>query len=91
MVIWQMTKSSMILSKMCLVELKWVFKKNKYIQFRVNLVSGRYTKIPGVGYTASYSPLVSYTTLNIVLLMWIINKWDYQVIYVEATFIYANL
>ena len=45
-----------------------------------NLVAQRYTQIPGVDFTEKYSPVFPDFTLRVVLIMWLIKKWDSQTI-----------
>ena len=52
-------------------------------RFRERLVARGYTQIPGVDFTENYSTVVTEVTLSIILLMWLINKWDSQTIEVE--------
>ena len=58
---------------------------------RARLVGRRYTKVPGVDFTENYSPVVIDVTLHIILLVWLINKWYSQTIYIEPAFLYAVL
>ena len=62
------------------IDSKWVFKKKRDGQLRSLLVARGYTQILGVEFTENYSSVVTDVLLYIILLMWLINKWDYQTI-----------
>ena len=74
-----------------LVDSKWVFNKNKYDILRSHLVAQRYTKNPEVDFTKNYTTVFSDVTMQVILLMWLINKCYSQLIYVDTTFIYTTL
>ena len=57
----------------CLIDSKWVFKKKIYGQFRALLVAQGYTQIPELNLTKIYSPVITDVTLQVILLMWLIN------------------
>ena len=50
-----------------------------------------YTQIKGVNFTKNYSPVVPDATLHIILLMWLIAKWDSQNIDAVTECLYAVL
>ena len=75
----------------CLIDSKWVFKKKSDGQFWARLLAQGHTQISGLEFTQNYSPVVTDATLCVILLMWLINKWYSQNIYVETLFLYALL
>ena len=62
-----------------------------YGRFGVRLVVGGYTQIPVVDFTENYSPVVTDVTLRVILIMWLINKWDSHTIYTKIAFLYTVL
>ena len=50
------------------------------------IVARRYTQNPGVDFTKNYSPVVTEVTPRLILLVWLINKWDYHNIDTEKAF-----
>ena len=70
----------------CIVESKWVFKKKRGIQLRARLVITGYTKIPGEDFTNKYSPVVTDVKLCVILLMWLLNKYYSNNMYIETEF-----
>ena len=74
-----------------LIDSKWVSKKKIYGQFRSRLVARRYTQISGVYFSENYSPVVTDVTLRVILLMWLIRKWDSRAINIETAFLYPVL
>ena len=71
--------------------IKMGIKEVKDGHFRACLVAQGYTQIPGVYFYENYPPVVSDYTLPIILLMWLINKWDHQFIDSKKVFLYATL
>ena len=74
-----------------LIDSWWLFKKKIDGRFRARLVGCGYTQVPGIDFTENYSPVVTDVTLHIMLLMWLIKKWDSHTIDVETAFLYAVL
>ena len=74
-----------------LINLKWVFKKKRYGQFRAHIVPWGYTQIPGAKFTETYSPVFTDITIRVIILMWLINKWDSQTIDWQNSILYALL
>ena len=74
-----------------LIDSKWVFNRKIYVQFRAFIVGWGYTQDPGIYFTEKYSPVVTDVTLRVILIMWLINKWDYKNIDVEIVFLYSVL
>ena len=74
-----------------LIDSKWLIKKKRYSQFRAGLVARGYTQIPGEDFTKNYSPVVTDFAPHVILLFWLINKWDSDTIDVETAFLYALL
>ena len=70
-----------------LIDSKWVFKKKIDGRFRSRLVARGYNQIKGVEFTKNYSKVVTDTTLRVILLMWLINKWDSCNIDFETAFL----
>ena len=73
----------------CLIYSKWVFKKKRDGRFRESLVALGYPQIPRVDLTENYSPVANDITLCLILIMWLIKKWDSQTIDVETLLLYA--
>ena len=59
-----------------LIDSKLVFMKKIYGQLWPRLVAWGYPQIPGINFTKNYSPVVTDFILRVILLMWLINKWD---------------
>ena len=74
-----------------LIESKLVFKKKRDGRFRTCLVARGYTQIPGLDFTKNYSTVFTDVTLRIILIMCLIDKWDYQTIDIETEFSYTVL
>ena len=50
-----------------------------------------YKTILGVDFTENYSPVVTDLTLRVILIIWLINRWDSHNIDAETAFLYAVL
>ena len=72
-----------------IIESKWVFKKKRYGLFRARLFAQGYTQITRVYFTNNYSPVVTDAKIRIILLMWLIKKWDSHTIDSKPAFLYA--
>ena len=55
------------------------------------LVARVYTQIPGVGLTYNYSSVVTDVILHAMLIIWWINKCNYQTKYIDTEFLYPVL
>ena len=69
-----MSKRNKILPDICLIDSKWVFKKNKYGQFRAHLLERGYTQILGVEINNNYAQVVHEIALRIIILMGLFKK-----------------
>ena len=85
------SKRRNVLPNRHIIDSKWVFKKKRDGQFRACLVGQGYIQVPGIYFTNNYSPVVTDVTLRFILLMWLINKWDSQIIDAETVFLYTVL
>ena len=74
-----------------LVDSKWIFKKKRYGKFWAHMVAWGYTQNTGLDFTKNYSSMITYVTLRATLLIWLINKWASQTIYVETVFLFPVL
>ena len=74
-----------------LLDSTWVFKKKRNGIFRTHLVVQRYIQVPGIHFTDNYSPVVTGSTLPVIMLMWFIKKLDSHSIAAETAFLYAVL
>ena len=73
-----------------LIESIWVFKKKGYGQFMSRLIARGYIQIPGVDFSYYYSPVVSGITLQVILIIWLFNKWNSHNIDIETYFIWNH-
>jgi hypothetical protein len=89
--VWKKTKKFNIPKNRRLIGSKWVFKVKRNGVFRARLVALGYSQIPGVDYTDNFAPVINDITYRIILLNWLINDWDSEVIDVETAFLYGNL
>ena len=89
--VWRKPKRRNIPPSRHLIGSKWVFKNKIDGIFRARLVSRWYTQIPGLYFADNYSSVVTGVTLSIILIMWLIKKWDSQTIDVETEFLYSLL
>ena len=88
---WRKSKIRNMPPNRRLIGSKWVFKKKIDDLFKARIVGRGYTQVPGIYFTNNYSPVVTDVTLRFILLMWLINKWDSQIIDVETVFLYTVL
>ena len=66
--VWQKIKRSDIPKDRRLVKSRWVFKVKRNGVFRARLVACGYSQIPGVDYSANYSPVINDITFRMLLL-----------------------
>ena len=72
-----------------LIDSKWTLKKKRYGKFKALILALGQTQITGVYLTDNLSPLVTDTTLRIILIMWLINKLYHQTIYPKTSLLYT--
>ena len=89
--VWRESKRGNMPPNRRKIDSKLVFKKKRGGQFRARLVAWGYTEITGVDFTKTYSPVFTDVTLCIILIMWLVNKWDSQNIDVKTAFLYSVL
>ena len=89
--VWGKSKRKNMPPNRRLISLKWVFKKKIDGRFRARLVGWGYIQVTGVEFTENYSPVVTDATLSVMLLMWLINKWDSQTKDIKTEFLYSTL
>jgi hypothetical protein len=88
--VWKKVSLSSVPANRRLLGSKWVFKKKRNGDYRARLVALGYNQIPGVDYTANYSPVVHEVTMRTVLLLKLINNWPAELIDVETAFLYGK-
>jgi hypothetical protein len=89
--VWQKANKNNIPDNRRLLGTKWVFKKKSSGVFRARLVALGYNQVPGVDYSANYSPVINEVTMRIILLMKLIKNWSMELIDVETAFLYGDL
>jgi hypothetical protein len=50
-----------------------------------------YSQIPGIDYSANFSPVINETTMRIALLVMLKNNWSMELIDIEMAFLYGDL
>jgi Reverse transcriptase (RNA-dependent DNA polymerase)/gag-polypeptide of LTR copia-type len=70
---------------------KWVFKLKKNGTHRARLVALGYSQVPGVDYTENYAFVINDISVRIILIMYLLNKYDSKIIDVETAFLYGDL
>ena len=51
------------------------------------MVACDYSEVPGVDYTENYSPVVNDVTFRIILVIWIIRRYEAWIIDIETAFL----
>ena len=85
--LWRKPKRKHMPPNIYLIDSEWVFKKKRDGQFRAGLVAQGYAQITGLDFTENYPPVVTDVTLRVILLIWLINRWESQTIDVETLFL----
>ena len=84
-------KKSAILYNHHLVGCKWVFKHKKNGVYYAYFCTLGYSPIPGIDFTANYSPVINNITFCILLVLIVINNWYSKVINIQTAFLYGKL
>lgn len=89
--VWRHKNKSDIPKDRRLIGSKWVFKIKNNGVYRARLVALGYSQIPGVDYTENYAPVLTDTTFRVLLILWLTNNWDSEIVDVETAFLYGQL
>ena len=89
--VWEYITKTNIPKDRKLIGSKWVFKQKKNGVYRARLVALGYNQVPGVDFTESYAPVIHDVTYRIVILLWIMKKWESTILDVETAFLYGEL
>lgn len=89
--VWSYVDIASIETSRKLIGSKWVFKTKKNGIHRARLVALGYNQIPGVDYTENFAPVINDATLRIILVLYLIMKYDSEIIDVETAFLYGSL
>ena len=84
--VWRKIKRSDIPKDRRLVKSRWVFKVKRNGVFRARLVACGYSQIPGVDYSANYSPVINDITFRMLLLTMMYFGLSGKIVYVETAF-----
>ena len=90
-VVWKIIKRSMIPKDRRVVKSKWVFKIKRNGIFCARLVACGYSQIPGIDFSASYSPVINDITFRMLLLAMIYFGLTGKIVDVETAFLYGDL
>ena len=74
-----------------LIGSKQVLKIKDNGVYHARLVGQGYTQIPGLDFTDLHSPVINDITLQILLILWILNNWDAEQIDVKTAFLNGEL
>ena len=89
--VWRKIKRSDIPKDRRLVKSRWVFKVKRNGVFRARLVACGYSQIPGVDYSANYSPVINDITFRMLLLTMMYFGLSGKIVDVETAFLYGDL
>ena len=89
--VWRYRKRNDVPSNRKLIGSKWVFKAKKNGVFRARLVALGYNQIPGVDFTDNFAPVINDITFRILLIIYLILKYDSRIIDVETAFLNGDL
>jgi hypothetical protein len=68
-----------------------VFKIKKNGVYCARLVALGYSQVPGVDYTDNFAPVVNDSTFRIMLVIYLTQKLDSEIIDVDGAFLYGDL
>ncbi len=89
--VWSYTKRSTVSKERKLIGSKWVFKCKKNGTHHARLVALGYSQVPGVDYMDNFAPVVNDVTLRVIMMLYLLYKYDSKIIDVETAFLYGDL
>ncbi|KAF0723981.1 hypothetical protein Ae201684P_007095 [Aphanomyces euteiches] len=78
------------------IKTKWVFKikmvpSGEIDKYKARLVAGGYSQVHGIDYTETFSPVVKYSTIRLLLALSVQHKWQIGQADVKTAFVKADL
>ncbi|KAE8712228.1 hypothetical protein F3Y22_tig00110260pilonHSYRG00155 [Hibiscus syriacus] len=75
---------------------KWLFKlkhnpDGSILRYKARLVAKGFTQVPGHNFCDTFSPVVKFTTLNVILTMAVSNAWELRHIDIKNAFLNGDL
>ena len=89
LVVWRKIKRSEMPSGRQCVKHKWVLEIKRNGVFLARLVACVYSQIPGIDFQDIYSPVVHDTTVRILLVKLLVEKYDSLIIDIETAFLHG--
>jgi hypothetical protein len=89
--VWWYVQKATIDKNSRLIECKWVFKVNKIGVHHARLVALGYNQVSDVDFADNFAPMLNDYTFRMILVIYLTQKLDSEIINVDAAFLYGDL
>ena len=73
------------------IGMKWVFKIKKNNVYCSRLVAKGYNQIAGINFQYNFAPVINNTSIRVLLVIWLVNKFEAILLNVKTAFLHRNL
>ncbi len=88
--VWIRTEKANVRKDRRLIGSKWVFKRKRNGVYCARLVALGYAQVPGVDHKDNFAQMVTEIRFQSVLIMGLTYRWVFEIVDIEAAFLYGK-